>query len=306
MPRNFQAKKAIREKIWIKLALFGTSGSGKTYSSLRIITGMLNKLKDFDIAGNGKAIMFNTEGSRGLYYSDEFDYDIIDLDPPYTPELFIDAIDYAIDEKYPIIIFDSLSHEYSGEGGLLEIVEKGGGFPRGWAKASPRHRKLIERIVKSPIHVVANMRGKDQWDMSTDENGKLSSTKVALGPDQKKESEYEFTAALLLDQSTNTAQSTKDNTHLFEGSISKLLDEKDGEMLIEWANSGEGKFEQPDRKRTRTELANYAKIIGLKPIDIKAAFDAEGIEFDEDPEQWDNMTSALDKYAQNMKKEKGE
>ena len=88
-------RKAVREQIYIKLALMGSRGCCKTYSSLRLATGMADELSK-TLGRPAKILMANTEGSRGLYYANEFEYDIVDIEPPYNPEVFIELIDEAI------------------------------------------------------------------------------------------------------------------------------------------------------------------------------------------------------------------
>lgn len=99
-------KKAIREKIWLKILLSGPSGSGKSYSAMRLATGLYQK-----VGGTGIAYI-DTENRRASYYADKFDFDVDDFSDPYTPEKFIEAIDSAINEGYKIIVIDSLSLEW--------------------------------------------------------------------------------------------------------------------------------------------------------------------------------------------------
>jgi hypothetical protein len=300
---SFKVKRAVREQVWTKVALMGPSGSGKTYSALRLATGMLEKLRELGQEQNDRILMVNTEASRGLYYADEFEYDITkNFVAPYKPERYIEAIEYAIEEKYPILILDSTSHEWMGEGGVLELVEKAGGFPKGWASITPRHRKFIEKIADSPIHIIATMRGKDQYELDRDDEGHLSVQKLGIGPEQKKDTEYEFTVAFLLEQATNTAQSTKDNTHIFDGSLAMLLSEKEGRMLIEWANSEKGFTVPVRRQHTKKEISEFAKKQGLQPTDIPKAFEQAGTEWSGDPDKWDIMKDAITTYKESLEK----
>lgn len=302
---SFNVKRAVRERVWTKTALMGPSGSGKTYSALRLSKGMLEKLKELKQEQNDKVLMINTEASRGLYYANEFEYDIVNLAAPYKPELYIEAIEYAVEKEYPILILDSTSHEWMGEGGVLELVEKAGGFPSGWKTMTPRHRKFIEKVADSPIHIIATMRGKDQYELDRDDQGHLTIQKLGIGAEQKKDTEYEFTIAFLLEQATNTARSTKDNTHIFDGSLATLLSEKEGKMLIEWANS-EKAFTVPVRRQhTKKEIAEFAKKQGLQPSDITKAFEQAKVEWSGDPDQWETMTSTITSYKESLEKTEG-
>lgn len=235
----FEVKKAKREKIFVKVALMAPSGGGKTYSSLRLATGMAEEIER-ETGKKAKILLANTEQKRGYYYANEFDYDIVDIDAPHEPEKYVDLIDFAVKSGYDILILDSSSHEWEGKGGCLEIHQKAGGQYQHWKSVSPRHQKFINAIADSPIHIIATMRGKDQYEMVKDDKGKATVQKLGVGAKQRDGFEYEFTCTFLLDQKTNTAESQKDNTHLFDHEGAKLLTEGDGVKIMQWANSGEG------------------------------------------------------------------
>lgn len=236
---NFNIQQAKREQIWTKLALMSPSGGGKTYSALRLATGMLEQLKKLGQAQNGKILMGNTEHARGRYYANEFQYDIVDLEAPYNPEMFVDFIEYAVTEKYPILILDSTSPEWEGKQGCLDLQQQAGGTYQAWAKVTPRHDNFIAAIADSQIHLIATMRGKDQYEMEKVDN-KTTVKKLGVGAKQREGFEYEFTTTFLIDQKTNLATFQKDNTHIFENEGDEILTEKHGIKIIDWANSGEG------------------------------------------------------------------
>lgn len=249
---SFKVKKAKREKIFVKLALMASSGGGKTYSALRIATGMAEEIKKQG-KNDVKILMANTEQKRGYYYANEFNYDIVDIEAPHNPEKYVELINFAVDEGYDILILDSTSHEWEGKGGCLELHVQAGGTYQAWAKVTPRHNRFIEAIADSPIHIIATMRGKDQYEMEKDENsGKTNVKKMGVGAKQREGFEYEFTCTFLLDQKTNMADVQKDNTHLFENEGSILLSETHGKKLIQWANSGEG-YTPPVRRNMQQQ-----------------------------------------------------
>lgn len=236
---GLQIKKAVREQIYTKIALMAPSGGGKTYSSLRLATGMAREIEK-ETGKKAKILMGNTEESRGYYYADEFDYDIVDIDAPHNPEKYVELINLAVENEYDILIIDSSSHEWEGKGGCLDIQQQAGGTYQAWSRITPRHQKFIEAISNSPIHIIATMRGKDQYEMVKDEKtGKSAVQKLGVGAKQRDGFEYEFTCTFLIDQKTNAAETQKDNTHIFEGQGSTILTEKHGEEIIKWANSGE-------------------------------------------------------------------
>lgn len=234
---EFKVKKAEREKIYTKIALMAPSGGGKTYSSLRLATGMAKEIEN-QTGKTAKILLANTEQKRGYYYANEFDYDIVDIDAPYNPEKFVELIEFAVSEKYDILILDSTSHEWEGKGGCLELHQQAGGTYQAWGKVTPRHNKFINAIADSPIHIIATMRGKDQYEMTKDDRGKASVQKLGVGAKQRDGFEYEFTCTFLIDQKTNCAEVQKDNTHIFEGDTATLLTENHGKKIIQWANEG--------------------------------------------------------------------
>ena len=251
---GFQVKKAVREKIYVKVALMSPSGGGKTYSALKLATGMANKIEQ-QTGNRPKILLGNTEAKRGYYYANEFDYDIVDIDAPHNPEKYVEFIEFAVKEGYGILIIDSSSHEWEGKGGCLELQQQAGGTYQAWGKVTPRHNKFIEAIADSPIHLIATMRGKDQYELEKDEKGKTSVKKLGVGAKQRDGFEYEFTCTFLIDQKTHMAEVQKDNTHIFENETSTLLNESYGEKIMEWADSGEGYTPVVRNKDTGSDAA---------------------------------------------------
>ena len=243
---DFEVKKAVREKIYVKIALMAPSGGGKTYGSLRLATGMAKEIEK-ETGKKAKILLANTEQKRGYYYADEFDYDIVDIDAPHEPEKYVSLIDFAVKSGYDILILDSSSHEWEGRGGVLEIWNKAGGQYQHWKNITPRHDKFIHAIADSPIHIIATMRGKDQYEMSKDEKGKTTVQKLGIGAKQREGFEYEFTCTFLIDQKTNCAEAQKDNTHIFENDGVVKLTEDHGARLIQWANEGDEDFTPVNR-----------------------------------------------------------
>lgn len=262
----FQVKKATREKIYVKIALMAPSGGGKTYGSLRLSKGMAEEIER-ETGKKAKILMANTESKRGYYYANEFDYDIVDIDPPHNPEKYVELIEFAVKEGYDILIIDSSSHEWEGKGGCLELQQQAGGTYQSWAKVTPRHNKFINAIADSPIHIIATMRGKDQYEMNKDERGKTSVQKLGVGARQRDGFEYEFSCTFLIDQKTNTAEVQKDNTHIFDSEGPTVLSESHGVKIMQWANSGEGYT--PVVRKEEDVVNNAEEIKKIKEIIIE-------------------------------------
>ncbi len=264
--RKFEVVQAVRTKVYPKIGIFSPSGGGKTYSALRLAAGMIEELEK--ITGKKQEIwLANNEGSRGKYYANEFNYKIIELMPPHEPELYYDLIDYAeVSEPCGVLIIDSLSKEWAGEGGCLDIANSmAGTFQNAWKNVSPRHRRVMDKVVDSHLIIIATMRGEDQYVMETDERGKVKPVKIGVGARTGKDFEYEFTCTFSLDQKTNSAETFKDNTHLFENKPAMKLTEQDGINLIKWANESDIEPEKP--KFEPTEPAEEDRIAnGIKKI----------------------------------------
>lgn len=220
--------KAKKEKIWTKVLLGGSSGSGKTYSALRLATGLAKK------CGSGIAAI-DTEAGRIRYYANEFDFSDMQLTEPFTPEKYIEAINEAVGSGFKVLIIDSISHEWNY---CVDIHDKmPGNSWTNWSRVTPRHDAFMEKILQAPIHIIATVRGKDEYVLE-EKNGKQTPKKVGLGFKQRDGVEYNYTATFNIAQDTHIAEATKDNTHIFEGRY-EVLTEKDGEALYDWANTGE-------------------------------------------------------------------
>ena len=246
-------QKAKREQVWLKVLLSGASGSGKSYSALKLATGIAKKC-------NSAIAYIGTEGSRNKYYANEFDYDLLELEEPFECEKYMQAIESAVDAGYKVLIIDSMSHEWKW---LNDVHDKmpGNSFTN-WGRLKPRHHKFMDKVLTSPIHIIATARGKDDWVLE-EKNGKQIPKKVGMGQQQDKDISYEYTVSLMIEQDSHIASADKDNTHLFDGRF-EVLTEKDGVNLYNWANQGEApvtKTESP-----KYESATYSSEDELKSI----------------------------------------
>lgn len=229
---NLKIEHAKKEQIYVKALISGPSGSGKSYSALRMATGIAGR------EGEGTKIGYiGTEGMRDKLYANEFDYDLISLEE-YSPDYYEAALDAFIDAGYKVIIVDSMTHLWNWVQEQVQLTAKGDNTFQAWGKYKKPNKKVIEKILLAPAHIIVTGRGKDEYVMETNSKGKLSPRKVGVGVQQDKDIEYEYMVTWIIDQETHLAEVAKDNTHLFEGKI-KILDEKAGEALYDWANDGE-------------------------------------------------------------------
>ncbi|HVF96298.1 MAG TPA: AAA family ATPase [Flavisolibacter sp.] len=147
-----QLRKATRKKAKIRLGLSAVSGGGKTYSAILIAKGLCGDLS--------KVAVIDTENGSADLYAHLGDYNVLPLTAPFTPERYIEAIRSCEKAGMEVIVVDSISHEWDGKGGCLEIVEQLGGKYQDWAKVTPRHQAFLEAILHSSSHVITTVRRK--------------------------------------------------------------------------------------------------------------------------------------------------
>lgn len=238
-------KKAEKKQARLRLGITGPSGSGKTFSALRLAKGF-----------GGKIAVIDTEKGSASLYADRFEFDVLELTPPYSPDRYIEAMTAAVNEGYQIIIMDSISHAWAGEGGILNIKEKldarGGNSFANWAKMTPMQEKFIAALINCPAHLIVTMRSK-QEHVQVSENGKTKIQKVGLAPIQRDGFEYELTT--VFDIAINhEAETSKDRTGLFVDKIFQVTEET-GKTLKAWLESGSKVVEdkKPEVKQEQAE-----------------------------------------------------
>ena len=267
---------AERKKAKLRLGLVGPSGSGKTYSSLLIAKGI-----------GGRIALIDTENGSGDLYAGMKDipqYDISTMSAPYTVEKYLEAIKEAEQAGYSVIIIDSLSHAWAGEGGLLDkqgkIADSGrGNSYTAWRQVTPLHNQLIEKMLTSPCHIIATMRTKVDYVVEADSKGKQVPKKIGLAPIQREGMDYEFTVVFDIDLNHN-AQVSKDRTASFDGQIFKPGEET-GSTLRAWLDTGSDNIgaEKPittkpktapkEKTTDREQLINTLKDITLQGLGFK-------------------------------------
>jgi hypothetical protein len=181
--------KATKQQARARIAVSGPSGAGKTYTSL-IWARALGK----------KVAVIDTERGSASLYADVFDFDVLDLAPPYHPQRLMDALDLAA--GYDVVVCDSISHFWNGEGGVLEIVDRakaGSDSYRAWSKGTPLQQHMVDALLRHPAHVIATMRSKMEYALVKGTDGKNAVQKLGLAPIQRDGIEYEFTVMVDLD-----------------------------------------------------------------------------------------------------------
>lgn len=227
-------RKAQRKQVRLKIGFSAPSGAGKTYSSLLVAYGIC---KDWS-----KIAVIDTENGSAELYSDLGEYSVCQIAPPFTPKKYIEAIESAEKEGFEVLIIDSLSHAWSGEGGLLDMQDKvaraskSGNSFTAWREITPEHNRLVDAILQSDIDVIVTTRAKSDYVINDSGNGKKEIKKVGLAPVFRDGLEYELTVFFDLTQD-HIATTSKDRTRLFDGNpfIPSI---KTGEALAVWRNNG--------------------------------------------------------------------
>lgn len=278
-----QIRKAQRKQAKLRIGVSGPSGSGKTYSALLLGRGLTTT---WDKVG-----LIDTENGSGELYSHLGSYNVITLEAPYSPERYIEAIKAFEDAGIEVLIIDSVSHEWEGSGGCLDIVDKLGGKYQDWGKVTPRHNAFVQAILQTTMHVLTTTRRKQDYEMTKGNDGKVKVEKMGLKEVQRDGFEYELTLALNVD-TRHQATASKDRTGLFMDKPEFIITEKTGEQLKAWAESGaEVKDYTAIKTAIKAELARLdfaPKTLAEAQTIVKAA---TGMEFTE--ENYDAILAKL-------------
>lgn len=226
-----QIRKAQRRKAKLRMALLGPSGSGKTMSALKLAFGM-----------GGKVGVIDTENGSADLYADIGEYDVITLEKPYTVQKYREALNAFESAGYATVIVDSLTHAWSGEGGLLDkqgrmAAKPGANSYAAWREVTPDHNALVEALLSSRCHIIGTMRVKTEYVLETNDRGKQVPRKVGLQPVQRDGMEYEFTVVMDVDIN-HKASASKDRTTIFDGWYD-VISEDTGRRVLAWLESGE-------------------------------------------------------------------
>ncbi len=241
---SFEFRDAVRKNVPLFIGIAGGTGSGKTESALRIATGL---------AADKPFAAIDTEHGRMLHKADDYTFKHTDLDEPFTPERYIEALKAAQD--FPVVVLDSGSHVYEGVGGLLEQQDeefakagrKESARMSSWIRPKQRHKKFVQALLRTPAHVVLCLRAEDKIEIVKDAQGKTvvrpkSSLVGADGwiPICEKRLPFELTISLLLTaDAPGVPKPIKlERRHADLVPLDRQLDEEVGRRLAEWAAGG--------------------------------------------------------------------
>jgi len=237
-----QIRKARRSATKLRLLLTGPSGAGKTFGALLVAKGL----------GSQRTIVIDTEQGSSDLYDRLHDFDVIDVAPPFTPEAYIEAIDAAEAAGADCIVIDSISHEWNGKGGCLELVDEiarakfKGNTWSAWSELTPRHRAFIDRMLRSSAHIIATGRAKTET-AQVDDHGRKKVVKLGMKLESRDGAEYEFTTVLDIVHDGHFAVASKDRTGIFGGDP-KPISVETGKAFAEWLAGGTPTVTPPSEK----------------------------------------------------------
>lgn len=264
---TFTFKPAKRENAPVLVMLAGPSGGGKTMSALRLATGL---------AGGGKIAMIDTEAGRGTHYATQFKFDHGDMLPPFSPEHYVEGIDAADKAGYSVIVIDSMSHCWAGDGGVLDMQEKelermaGNDWAKrervkmaAWIKPKMQHKKMMSRLLQCRAHIIMAFRAEEKVEVRKGSDGKQQIVPIGWQPICEKNMPYEATVSFLLsDTKAHLATPIKlQSQHAPFFPLNKPIDEECGKQLAAWAAGGVATEQpkQPDTPPAQTQTNGHAE-----------------------------------------------
>lgn len=255
---TFILKRAERKQVKMRLGLSGASGFGKTYSALLLAYGMTDDWS--------KIAVIDTENGSASLYSHLGEFNTIALEAPYSPERYIAAIKACEQAGMEAIIIDSITHEWEGKGGCLEIADQvtqastSKNSYTAWAKVTPRHQAFIDAILQSSCHMITTVRRKQDYDMVKNGN-KTEVVKVGMKEVTREGFEYELTVNFELLTDSHYVKASKDRTGLFMGKPEFVVSADTGKMIKEWCMSGKDlEAETKERRERFTKLLDSPQV----------------------------------------------
>jgi len=243
-------KPATRENVGLLIGLVGASGSGKTFTAMRLATG-ISQGKPFAV--------IDTENRRALHYADTFKFDHAELHAPFRPEAYIDSIRAADAAGYPVIVVDSMSHSWAGDGGVLDWQEEeltrmaGDDWKKreackmaAWIKPKLSHKKMVQALLQVRAHVIMCFRAEQKIEMVRVDGKTVIQAKHSLTgldgwiPVCDKTLPFELTTSILFtpDKPGIPVPIKLQEQHKALFPLDKVVDESSGERIAEWAKGG--------------------------------------------------------------------
>ena len=260
-------QKATRAQLKARVAFAGPTGSGKTWTSLEWATVL---------ADGGRVAVVDTERGSAALYADRFDFDVMAFDPPYDPGRLADILKAAEANAYDVVVVDSLSHFWEGEGGTRDIADaaaarSGGNSFAGWKDATPKLRHLIDVMLGLDAHFIGTMRSKMEYVLEQNERGRTAPRKVGLAPVMRQGVEYEFTLVGDIDLDHRIAITKSRCDRLADELVQPGRADEAAKVFADWLGEGEP-------LATKAEVDGLVGRIGAMPDEVRKACKAAFVE----------------------------
>lgn len=234
------------DKVKVILGIAGPSGSGKTFTALKIARGM--------VSHPSKIGFLDTENGRGSLYHDILDgqFKIADLYAPFSPSRYSDAIKEFQAAGVEVLVIDSVSHEWEGEGGCDDIANAPllqGKKMANWKGAKSEHKKFMQTLLYANMHIIVCLRAREKTSFVN------PTQPVSLGiqPVCEKNFMFELTASILMENEGTKQTPLKVPSFMKKafGNGDRYLGEPLGKEIINWVSLGTP--EHPDLARLKSE-----------------------------------------------------
>ena len=252
-------QKAQKKQVKLRVGIASPSGFGKTYSALLLAFGITNDWT--------KIAIIDTENGSANLYSALGEYNTLNLESPYSPERYIEALKACEKASMEVIIIDSITHEWNGKDGCLQIHEQLGGRFQDWAKITPRHQAFIDAILGSKCHVITTVRKKIDYSMDKDSNGRTKVVKVGLKDITREGLDYEMTLNFEIINDNHLVIASKDRTGLFMNKPEFKISSGTGKVLNNWCMDGQ--TEQETLDKIQNEIDQCTTLEGLRHVYAK-------------------------------------
>lgn len=222
---------AQKRQLKARVAFAGPTGAGKTWTALAWA----------EVLGKRVALV-DTERRSAELYANRYTFDVSIFEPPYEPARLERLLKEA-ESEYDVVVIDSLSHFWEGEGGVLDIADNagqrsGGNSFAGWKVATPALRSLIDTMLGLDCHFIATMRSKMEWVLEQDARGKQVPKKIGLAPVMRAGVEYEFTLIAEMDLEHRLVVSKSRCDVLADQVIQPDHEREAAEVFAKWLDDG--------------------------------------------------------------------
>lgn len=234
----------VRGQSKVILGIAGISGSGKTLTALYIARGLVSHA--------GEIGFLCSESGRGRLYDNALDgkFLIADLLPPFSPARYRQAIKEFQDAGVKVLIIDSVSHEWEGEGGCDDIANQKVGKMANWIGAKREHKAFMNTLLQAKMHIICCIRAREKTDFN-DPNKPVS---LGIQPICEKNFMFELTASMLMENEGKNQRFLKMPNFLRKafGDGNGYIGEAAGRAMLNWIEQGES--EDPEITRIKSEM----------------------------------------------------